>query len=143
MEIVMDDATLFVFVGVLLLLLIYASVILISNLHYGLDQEEEPMNQPYKVFTKYLTEIPNMSNGKAYYINEDVYKGTFICDSVYMCSEDFYPHGMEIHMTIIKGEEHFEYRFGSKLVICVGKSVEIEPAKLSDNDKRLLKIIRG
>lgn len=107
---------------------------ILSNNEEESEEEEEEKEEPLDNFNK----IPNMCLGQAYYINDVGYTGIFICDHVYMCNTDFYPSGMELHITIINGTN-----FGSRLVFCVHKSKQIKPVEISDYSRQLLKLIRG
>ncbi len=106
------------------------------------EEEEESIPQ-YKTLSKTL--VPNMGGGKSYRISSIPYSGTFICNHVYMCEEDFYPNGMELHITVLKPEGVYEtyLTFGKKLTFNVHRSLKLEPIEISKEDKRLLKVIRG
>lgn len=118
------------------------------------ETEDTPqIIQKYKVLGKILKEVslPKLCKGKAYCINDEAYSGTFICNHVYMCDENFYPNGIELHITVIKpnllsihrieGERITE--FGTRLTFCVHRSRLITPTIISTEDRLLLKVIRG
>lgn len=109
-------------------------------------EEEEPRATPQNIITK--TKVPKVSMmdiGKAYRTSNDTYSGTFICDHIYICNEDFYPNGLEIHATVIKPEGVYNtyLTFGLKITFNIHMSSNMIPVEVCKKDKRLLKLIRG
>ena len=86
-------------------------------------------------------EVPCIVIGKSYSIRHGEYDCTFLCESIWITDEDFYPNGIQLHIIVIK-DNVAGLTFGDRSSLFVHKNTTVLPIELSDNDRRLLKIIK-
>ncbi len=111
------------------------------------DKEEyiflNPIIYPIQVLNKVIhsLEVPCIVTGKSYSIRHGEYDCTFLCESIWITDEDFYPNGIQLNIIIIK-DNVAGLTFGDRTSLFVNKNTTVLPIELSDNDRRLLKLIK-
>ena len=121
-----------------------------SNRHKNEDEDSEwKFLNPKTIYsnqilnaTIYALQVPCIVIGNAYHIEfDESYNCTFVCESIWMVDEDFYPSGIQLKVIIIKDNET-GLTFGDRTSLFVHKNTNVRPIELSDDDRRLLKLIK-
>ena len=83
--------------------------------------------------------VPYIVTDKAYHINHKEYNGTFICEAI--SKRITYPYSIQLNIIVIK-DNTYGLTFGDRTYFYVNTNTTVRPKELSNNDKRLLKIIK-
>lgn len=118
-----------------------------SNEQEDKDREWEFLN-PKTIYhnqilnaTIHALQVPSIITGNAYHIEfDESYNCTFVCESIWMVDDDFYPSGIQLKVIIIK-DNVSGLTFGDRTSLFVNKNTNVRLIELSDNDRRLLNII--
>ena len=121
-----------------------------SNRHKNEDKDSEwKFLNPKTIYsnqifnaTIHALQVPSIVTGNAYHIEfDESYNCTFVCESIWMVDEDFFPSGIQLNVIIIK-DNVSGLTFGDRDTLFVHKNSTVLPIELSNNDRRLLKIIK-
>lgn len=93
--------------------------------------------------TIHALQVPSIVTGNAYHIEfDESYNCTFVCESIWMVDEDFFPSGIQLNVIVIK-DNVSGLSFGDRTALFVNKNTNVRLIELSDNDRRLLKLIKA